>query len=118
MTPEHVKETYRRMIDEIGEPIVIRRYTGAGVNRPHFDVEVRARVAGYQPEELVGGIVQGDRRIIVLVEDLIDAQFALPIVASDKVLVRGGPELAITKPDDSTRRIHGVLIAYELTAKG
>lgn len=118
MNPETVKETYRRMIDDVGEPIIIRRHTGAGIAHPHFDVTVRARVTGYEPNELVGGIIQGDRKIIVLAQDLIDAQLALPILSSDKAVVRGGPDLAIIKPDDSTRRVHGVLIAYELTARG
>lgn len=117
MTPERVKQTYRQMIADNGEPILIRRYTGVGTSRPRFDTEVRARVTGYTSDELVGGIVQGDRKIILLVQDLIDRQFALPIVASDKVVVRG-KEMAIISPDDSTRRIENVLVAYELTARG
>jgi hypothetical protein len=117
MNPQTVKDTYRRMIDDGGEPIFVRRYTGSGTVKPKFDAQVRAKVSGYAPDELVGGIVQGDRRVIILVQDLIDRQFAMPILASDKVVVRG-KELAIIAPDDSTRRISGVLIAYELTARG
>lgn len=117
MTPEVVKDTYRRMIDDGGEAVFIRRYTGSGTIKPKFDVQVRAKVSGYAPDELVGGIVQGDRRVIILVQDLIDRQFAMPVLASDKAVVRG-KELAIIAPDDSTRRIAGVLIAYELTARG
>lgn len=116
MTPDGYKAMYRRRIG-VGEPILIRRYTGAGVNRPRFDAEVRARVVGYQAEELVGGIVQGDRKVIFLAEDLNAAQFAGPITTNDKAVVRG-KELAIIAPDDSTRRCQGVLIAYELTVRG
>lgn len=107
------------MIEAHGETVLVRRYTPAtgGVGRPKFDAEVRARVTGYAPEELVGSIVQGDRKVILLVEDLIAKQFAMPVLASDKIVVRG-KEFAIIAPDDSTRRIANVLIAYELTARG
>lgn len=116
MNPDDVKDTYRRMLaDE--PPVLIRRYTGLGTNRPRFDVSVKAKVTGYAPDELVGQIVQGDRKVILLVQDLIDRQFAMPILSSDKVVVRG-KELAIIAPDDSTRRVAGILIAYELTARG
>jgi hypothetical protein len=77
MTPAEVKDAYRRALGEF-EPILIRRYAGAGASRPHFDAQAQARVMGYEPHELVGTIEQGDRRLIVLAEDLIDAQFALP----------------------------------------
>lgn len=119
MNPDTVRDTYRRMIEAHGETVMIRRYSPAsgGVGRPKFDSTVRARVTGYAPDELVGSIVQGDRKVIVLVEDLIEQQFALPILASDKIMVRG-KELAIIAPDDSTRRIGPALIAYELTARG
>lgn len=119
MNADVVKDTYRRMIDANGEIVMLRRYTppSGGTGRPRFDAAVRARVTGYSPEELVGSIVQGDRRVIVLVEDLIARQFALPVLASDKIMVRG-KELAIIAPDDSTRRIGATLIAYELTARG
>lgn len=119
MNPDDVRSTYRRFIDVCGETVMVRRFTPAtgGLGRPKFDTEVRARVTGYAPDELVGSIVQGDRKVILLVEDLIDRQFAMPILASDKVVVRGR-ELAIIAPDDSTRRFGTVLIAYELTARG
>lgn len=105
------------MIADDGEWIKIRRYTGLGNSRPRFDVDVRARVTSFHPDELVGAIQQGDRKLIVLADDLIAAQFALPITASDKAVVRGR-ELAIVAPDDSTRRLGTVLIAYELAARG
>lgn len=105
------------MMNERGETVVHRRYTGAGPNRPKFDVEVMAVVVGYDEKEFVGSIQQGDRKIILLAEDLIEAQIALPITSSDRIVVRG-KELTIIAPDDSTRRVQGVLIAYELQVRG
>lgn len=117
MNPATVKETYRRMIAADGEIVTIRRHTGLGTNRPKFDVNVRAKVTRFEPEELVGAIQQGDRKLIVLAEDLIAAQFRLPVTLSDKVVVRGS-ELGIVSADDSTRRIGTTLIAYEIAARG
>lgn len=117
MTPDSVKSAYRRMLDIVGEPVLIRRYTGAGTNRPKFDATVQARVTEYDPSELIGSIQQGDRKLIVLADDLIEAQFALPLRKGDKAVVRGR-ELNIEAPDDNTRRVNGVLIAYELQVRG
>ncbi|MEO3386009.1 hypothetical protein [Mesorhizobium sp. CAU 1741] len=117
MTPEQIKADYRRSMDAVGEIVTIRRYTGNGPNRPRFDADVRARVVDYEPDELVGPIVQGDRKLIVLAEDLIAAQVPLDLRKGDKVVVRGR-ELNIEAPDDNTRRVAGVLIAYELQVRG
>ncbi len=117
MNPSDVKASYRRMMDDAGEWVKLERHTGQGINHPVHSIDVRAKVAGYQPDEIVGSIVQGDRKIIILAQDLIDAQFALPIRSSDKVVVRG-KQLSIIAPDDSTRRIGKTVIAYELTGRG
>lgn len=117
MTPEAAKAMYRRRIG-IGETIYIRRYTGAGPNRPHYDVAVRARVTGYAPHQLIGGIQQGDRMIILLAEDLNAAGFAGPITTNDRVVVGTDPEMKIIAPDKATRACQGVLIAYELQVRG
>lgn len=115
MTPEAAKSMYGRMLD--GETILVRRYTGAGPNRPRFDVQMRAQVGGYQPRDFIGTIVQGDRKVIAFADDLIGAGLSLPITTNDKIIVRG-KELAIIAVDDSTRRINGVLIAYEMQVRG
>ncbi|EHK56905.1 hypothetical protein [Allomesorhizobium alhagi] len=116
MTPDSIKASYRRALGAF-EEIVIRRYTGAGANRPYFDAPVLARVTGYEPKELVGTIQQGDRKLIVLADDLIAAQVPLDLKKGDKAVVRG-KELNIEAADDSTRRVAGVLIAYELQVRG
>ena len=114
MTVDRIKSLYRRTLTEL---VYVRRYAGAGTNRPHFDYPCHAQVVGYQPHELIGSIVQGDRKAIVFAQDLIDAQFPLPVTVSDKLIVRG-KELAIIAPDDSTRRVGGELVALELQVRG
>jgi hypothetical protein len=116
MTPEAAKAMYKRLIG-VGETIYIRRYTGTGTSRPHTDYAARARVTGYAANELVGTAQQGDRRAILLADDLTAAGITLPITANDKAVVRG-KELAIIAPDDSTRRLEGELIAYDLRLRG
>ncbi len=114
MPVERTKSLYARTLHDV---VYIRRYTGAGPSRPSFDTQARARVMGYQPEELVGTIQQGDRKAIVFVPDLVDAGFALPVTTNDKLVVRGR-ELTIMGSDDNTRRDDGELIALELQVRG
>jgi len=116
VTPDECRSAYRRALGEF-EPVVIRRYTGTGANRPKFEATVMGRVLGYTPADLIGTIQQGDKRLVILADDLIDAQFDLPLQAGDKAVIRG-KEHNIEAPDDSSRRLGGVLIAYELQVRG
>ncbi len=111
------KFRYRRAIARYGEPVVFRRFTGAGSNRPQFNAEIRARVTGYEPKDLIGGIQQGDRRVLVLVADVLERQIAMPITTSDFIVVRGR-QCAIFSLDDSTHRDGTELIALEMGVRG
>ncbi len=112
MQTSEIKAAYAQ---QLKETIVVRRYTGAGANRPRFDVAVRGRARLYATNELINGITQGDQNVIVLVEDLIAAQFALPVTQFDKVVV-AGKELAIIDPN--TRKApDGAVIVYDVQAR-
>lgn len=117
MTPAEVTDAYRRALAVAGEVVTVRRYVGTGASRPIVEAEVAARVTGYGASELAGNIQQGDRKVLVLADDLVRRQFPGPLKAGDKVVV-GGRELTIVFPDDQTRRVAGVLVAYELQARG
>lgn len=119
MTPDAYKASYRDLLARVGEPIVLRRYTGAGTNRPKADWSVQGRVMDFSPDELIGGIVQGDRRVILLAQDLIDGQFPLPIQTgpNHKAVIRGR-ELQIKAVDDATLRFKGEIVAYKLVVGG
>lgn len=124
MTPKQALAMHRRQFAAHGEDILIRRYSGAGTPRPKVEATVRARVMGYEPKELVGTIVQGDRKIIALVDPdamvpsgMVALSTLLPLNNNDKAVVRG-KELAIKAIDDNTRRIAGTLIALEIQAAG
>ncbi len=112
MTAAEIKEAYAR---ELKETIVVRRYTGTGANRPRFDVAARGKARLYAATELVGTISQGDWNVLVLVEDLIAAQLALPITTNDKVIVEGR-EIAIVAAN-SRKAPDGTRIAYDCQAR-
>jgi hypothetical protein len=112
-TATAVKSSYA---SKLKETIGIRRFTGAGPNRPKFDVYVRGKSIFYQAEEFVGGVLQGDRRVFLLVEDIIARQMSLPITAADRVIVKGA-ELSIIKPAERSAD-DGTLVAYELQCRG
>lgn len=114
MSAQEILAAYRRSMDEVGEDIIVRRYTGVAPSRVSHDTTTRARVMGYQPKDLVGAIVQGDRKVIALVDTL---SAVLPLKTSDKLVIRG-LEVSIKAVDDNSRRIGGVLIALEITAAG
>lgn len=118
MTPEQVGAAYRRHLGNF-EEVSIRRYTGAGAARPRFDWPVQARVLGAEGKDLAGPIVQHEVNLIMLHQDLIDAQAPLPLGTGPnwKVMVRGR-EMQIASVDDNTRRLQGVLIAYDIKVTG
>lgn len=116
MNVDAIKAAYARALGDF-ETILIRRYTGTGPNRPRFDVPCRARVTGFAPQEMIAGIQQADRKAVVLHDDLIAAGFALPITNADFAVVQG-KQHAIRVPDNATRRVAGVTIAYELQIVG
>lgn len=118
MTPDQARAMYRRGLGQF-ETISIRRYTGAGSARPKFDWDVQARITGFDPQELVGSIVEGDSKLIVLHEDLVNAGFPFPIgTGANWKAVARGKELQIKAVDDKTRRLGGEIIAYEIAAGG
>lgn len=116
MTPAAARQSYARALRASGT-VMIRRYYGGGTPRPKYEKVCAGRMVAYQPTEIVGPIVQGDRKIILLAEDLETGAVTLPLLSTDKAVVRG-KELAIIGIDDNTRRVGDVLCAYELQVRG
>ena len=116
MTPAAARQSYARMLRPFGT-VTIRRYYGSGTPRAKYEKDCAGRMVAYQPSEIVGPIVQGDRKVILLAEDLESGAVSLPLLSTDKAVVRG-KELAIIGIDDNTRRFGDVLLAYELQVRG
>lgn len=84
---------------------------------------VRAWVTDFVPSDLAGAVEQGRRNAVVLASSVAASGFPLPFkLNQDRLkwaLSSASPKSnAITKIDDATRRVQGVLIAYELDLEG
>ena len=116
MTPEIVRQRYARALSRFSR-VTIRRYYGTGAPRPYHEKICRGREVQYKPTEIVAPILQGDWKIILLAEDLETGAVALPLLPTDKAVVRG-KVLTIAGIDDKKRRFGDVLCAYELQVRG
>lgn len=101
-----------RALADYGEDAVLRRSSWVGRVRADVDTGVRAHVRGYLPDELIGGIVQGDRRAILSptpfgVDDL-------PEVGNS--LIVGGTICAIMAA--ALIRAGGVVVRIEMQVRG
>jgi|SRR5215207_5533301 len=115
MTPDVAKGMYRRMM-AAGESITLRRNVSGG--SPIVSQAFPAKIVAYSEDELVAGIDQRSRKVIVLAEDVYKSGFPLPIRKGDKV-VSHGRALNIEDIDDDTRRADGgILIAYGFRVMG
>ena len=114
MTAEEALASHRSFINEVGETVYVRRFTGTPPSLTTTDTATKARVMGYAPREIVGPITEGDRKVIALVDTL---SGILPLTTNDALVVRG-KEMIIKAIDDNTRRIGGTLIALELRVGG
>lgn len=108
------KSLYARTLREV---ILVRRFTGSGPTRTKHDTYAKAKVSEYNMNELVGLVLEGDQKLVVSAQDLIDRSFTFPITTSDKLVVRG-KELAIISVDDNSRRYGSDLIAIDLQCRG
>lgn len=112
MSPDDAFRMTQSLVNENGQPVAIRRYTGSGPTRSHVDTMTMAYVRTYGSKDLIGAIVQGDQIAITLVDGLGNV---LPVTTNDKIVV-GGKEFAIKNP--MKRVVGGVLIALEIHAAG
>lgn len=114
MNAEAVKASYRRMLGEF-ETVKIRRYTGT--SQAYTDYSCLAKPVAYQPQEIIGNIVQGDQKIFAFADDIATSGIAMPITNNDRAVI-GNKETSIKAIDGNTIRLGGVTIAYILQVKG
>lgn len=112
MNATQARAMWARMISAYGETITLQRVS------PAVSKTVRARVSGFSPEELVGGITQGSRQVRILAEDVETSGFPTPIKKGVDRIVVNGKAMMIDNVDDNTARIGGTLIGYIITATG
>lgn len=111
---------YERQFEQRGEVVTVER-TAPNGTKSTFNA--RAIVIGYEPDELVGGITQGERKVVLSASDVeagaAAAGVSLPLQTggADRLWVRGRL-LNVIEVDDSTHRSAGILNAYLLRVKG
>ncbi|WP_062208048.1 hypothetical protein [Aureimonas sp. AU12] len=69
---------------------------------------------GFSAAEIVGGVQEGRRKLIVFASDV---TWSDPLREGDLAIVDGA-ELYVNTVDDQRRRVDGTLMAYEVTAGG
>lgn len=112
---------YAAEMERRGEVVSLRRRKPNSIPAAFEpEVDVRSIVTGYAPSELVGGINQGDSRVILLAEDVAAGGFPLPITSTNGIDVVwiNGRQRTIKSVDEYTHRIAGVLLAYDCTVRG
>lgn len=119
MNTDEIRASYRRAFADVGETVTLKRLGGS------LEAQVLARPVGFEPQEIAAGVDQGERKLLVLAEDVEAAVTAGTwaaaggdlIVKNDRITMRGRM-LVVQRSDDSTRRVAGVLMAYEVRAMG
>ncbi len=104
------------MIDRHGQTVTIRRRVGTGAT---FDpsVTVKGRVHSYRPEELIGGVQQGDRRIVIAPAELIAAGWDTGDAPrkGDQVLIASA---VTTVQGCEVRYLSGTAARYDIWVRG
>lgn len=108
MDGNSIASSVARLIKSRGETVILRR-------DPATDVSCMAAVLQFQPNELVGDIRQGDRRVVISNEEIVTASWPGPPVMKDRVVI-AGKVFTITAAD--TRRVQDVIIGHWLVVRG
>lgn len=77
-------DVVRRQIARYGRPLLLRR-----VGPPEVSVTLLGKVYSYSPAELIGGLQQGDRKIVLAPSDLQAAGFPGAPAKGDRVVMDG-----------------------------
>lgn len=134
MDAAQLRAAYRSAMREaVRETVRLRRYLPdeEGEFSPITSSPLAAALVSYQADAVAGLIQQGGSVVILLAEDVEQAMKEVPpgseaapwfttppILRADKIVLASGAELAIEAIDSRTRRIGGVLLAYEIAVKG
>ncbi|WP_296585732.1 hypothetical protein [Xanthobacter sp.] len=117
MTPAQAISALDRHLAAAGQDAVLRRWTGTGSARTPIDVPVRIRAQDYRVEELVGGIEQGDTRVVLSPTQIVAAGWPGPPQGwprpGDAIVIAGRERSIIAAPpqvmDDVVVRIDMVV---------
>lgn len=97
-----------RLVAKYGPTVTLRR-------DPATDVALKARVSGFAPDELVGEIKQGDRRVVIANAEIAAAAWPGPPKIGDRLIVSGK---IFTIGAVDTRKLGDEIAGHWLTVKG
>jgi hypothetical protein len=133
MTPAEATAMLRRQLAAHGEDVTLQRVTqGPSGVQIKYKVDCRAFVRGYQPAELVGGILQGDSRVVLSAIEIEAQGWPGPIATSEPPNARTKQDRRVPRKGDDIfimgklRNIEvatpvyldGQLVRIELAARG
>lgn len=102
-----------RQIAAHGQPVTLRRMV---TNGDPVDLAAAAFVRGYKPEELIGGVAQGDTMVTLSPSALVGSAFAANLPRrNDKLVVEG--RLRNVEMADPVR-LSGTLVRLNLQVRG
>ena len=100
---------------KFGRPMTLRRNTlTAGVLVP-TDVSVYAAATNYQPAELVGGLMQGDTKVVFANTQIAAAAWPGPPIIGDQIIIDGR---ARTIKQVDPRYLGSVVLVFECQVRG
>lgn len=111
MSAEDIAAAYRAALEQYGETVSVSRPGTA------FTASVLARPAEFMPNDMLGEVRQGDRKLILLAEDFTNADYPLPLRKGDKITLNGN-EMNLEFADDMTARVGGTTIAIIARVRG
>lgn len=112
MTPESAIASLDRQIARHGQSVTLRRVVP---NAPALEKGCKAWARGYKPNELVGGLQQGDTLLIFSPTDLPAEFVAAPLKRGDGIRVEG---LLRTVQFTDPVRLNDVLVRLNVTVRG
>lgn len=101
-------------IQRYGQDVTLRRVTGT-TSQTFTDVPVRAFIRNFLPNELVGGITQGDRLAIIANVEIAAASWPGPPRKGDQIIA--GSKVSTVQAVEPVRT-EGIIIRHNLTIRG
>lgn len=125
MSPSQALSALDRSLAAHGTDAILRRLVGLGREPTATDVTVRVRLDSYKPEEIDGGVIQGDSRAVLSPTQIAaagwpgtipaDGTDAMVPMKNDRLIVKG----RVRNIEAATPfYIDGVLVRIELQVRG
>ncbi|CAA0095048.1 Uncharacterised protein [Starkeya nomas] len=119
MTPAAAIAALNRQLALHGQDAVLRRSTWVGTTKTNFDVDVRITLRGYRPDELLGGITQGDSQVVLGPTEIAVAGWPDSMVdvprAGDQIIAAGRTRSVIAA---APIHLGGELVRIDMQVRG